>query len=105
MKRRRILAVVVALLVAAAVMIPAAQGASGATVKVVNNKFKPGNVKVRKGGKVTWKFKQGRHNVVGPGFSSPIKRSGKWSKRFKRKGTFKYVCTLHPGMDGRVKVR
>jgi plastocyanin len=105
MRSSRIAALIVAALVGAVALVPATAGAGGATVKVVNYKFKPGKVTIRKGAKVTWKFKQGRHNVVGKRFSSPIKNSGKWSKRFRRKGKFPYVCTLHPGMDGVVRVR
>jgi plastocyanin len=88
----------------AGAMSPAQAAKKQERVKVVNNKFKPKTVKIRKGGKVTWVFKQGRHNVVGRNWSSPIKRSGTWSKRFKRRGTFKYICALHPGMDGKVRV-
>jgi plastocyanin len=109
MRRRLILVAVVTALVGAVAAIPAAQAASAASktasVKAVNYKFVKKTVTIRKGGKVTWRFKQGRHNVVGRRWSSPVKRSGTWSKRFKKRGKFNYRCTLHPGMDGRVRVR
>ncbi len=92
---------------AAAVAGTLAFGASAeaATVKVKNYKFSPGTVKIQKGDKVVWKFVQGKHNVKGSGFKSPVMRKGKYSHKFKQKGTYKYRCTLHTGMNGKVKVK
>jgi plastocyanin len=49
------------------------------------------------------------HNVTSRGAprfrSSPTKMTGTWSVRFAKAGTYRYVCTLHPGMAGRVVVR
>ena len=76
------------------------------TVGAFNNYFSPKKVTVSRGAKVTWVIRQGRHNVVGRGFSSPVLSKGKtYSRKFSRKGTYAYVCTLHSGMKGKVVVR
>lgn len=70
-----------------------------------DNVFSPKTVTISRGGKVTWKF-NGVHNVVGRGWSSPIKGGGTWSHKFRKKGRFNYSCSLHlPGMRGTVIVR
>jgi plastocyanin len=82
-----------------------AKAPSKAKVKAVDFAFVDDTVKIRKGGKVTWKFVEGRHNVKGDGWKSPTQSSGKYSRKFKKVGKFKYRCTLHPpNMKGVVKV-
>jgi plastocyanin len=86
---------------------PAATGADKAKekVKVVDFEFVSSSVKIRKGDKVTWVFKEGKHNVTGKGWKSGTKTDGKYSHVFKKAGTYKYRCTIHqPDMDGVVKV-
>lgn len=82
---------------------------AGATAKakvaVVNYEYLPSTVKVRKGSKVTWSFKEGTHNVTGKGWKSRTKSGGTYSHVFDKVGFYKYRCTLHqPDMDGIVKV-
>ena len=95
----------------ALLLVPAAAGSATserATKKVsaYNNVFKPKSITVSKGTRVTWVVKEGAHNVKGRGFSSPVMTKGRsYSKKFKRGGTFRYVCTLHSGMKGKVVVR
>lgn len=80
--------------------------ASVKRVSAYNNYFSPKSVSVRRGGKVVWKIRQGVHNIRGSGMNSAnIRKGGTYSKKFKRSGTFRYVCTLHSGMRGVVKVR
>lgn len=75
-------------------------------VSAFNNYFSPRTVKVRRGGKVVWRIREGIHNVRGSGMKSAnIRKGGTYSKKFKRSGKYPYVCTLHPGMKGVVKVR
>jgi plastocyanin len=90
---------------------PAHKGAhAAAAVKVSmgDNFFKPGKAKVRVGGKVRWTNNgQTQHNVTfgSGGFSSGNLAPGEGvARRFKRAGRFSYVCTLHTGMKGTVKV-
>lgn len=69
-------------------------------------KFDPKVVTVRRGETVRWRFDDGSipHNVVGKGFRSPTKRGGSCDHTFAATGTFRYVCTLHPQMTGRVVI-
>jgi len=63
--------------------------------KVGTNK----TVKIRKGGTVKWVWADGSpHNVKGPGFSSgnPKTKPHSYSHRFKKRGTFKIICVVHP---------
>lgn len=100
---RRVAALLAALAVAS--MLFAGTAVAGATtVKVKNYSFSPGTVRIDKGGKVKWKFVQGTHNVTGKGFKSGNKSSGSYSHKFKKAGTYTYSCTIHPGMNGKVRV-
>lgn len=58
-------------------------------------------VSLRRGTLFTWRFQGGvDHDVTlasGPaGFASPSMRSGRFSYRFARPGTYKLFCSLHP---------
>jgi plastocyanin len=69
-------------------------------------RFKPPAIEVPAGTQVTWRFDDGsvRHNVKGDGFASRNQTEGTFAHRFDRAGEYRYTCTLHPGMDGRVVV-
>jgi plastocyanin len=60
----------------------------------------------RRAPRVTWRFEDGMiaHNVTGDGFASKNATSGTWTHRFDRPDEFRYRCTVHAGMDGRVVV-
>ncbi len=109
--------------VAAAVALLAAPalGGSGVTaadtknVSVNDDLFSPRAVTVAQGDKVVWRWKgSADHNVrfrkVPAGAKRPkgstTKASGRFARTFSRKGTFRYVCTIHEdvGMKGRVVV-
>jgi plastocyanin len=95
-----------------------ASGGSGATasktkrVGVRDNSFTPRTTRVAVGGKVTWTWKGvGDHNVtfrsVPSGASkrrAKTRSSGTFTRSFTKKGTYRYVCTIHEagGMTGRV---
>lgn len=97
---------------AAAVAIPAgaiattAHSAAGKTVTVKSFKYAPATVRVKKGQSVTWRFKDGPvpHNVKGKGFKSKDLTSGSYKHRFSKKGSYSYICTIHPNMKGKVVV-
>jgi plastocyanin len=90
-----------------------AQPAPAVTVKVGDFFFKPGHKTVRRGTKVRFKWVgNGRHDVVktrGPGGSirSRItsKRGVNFVKRFTKRGTYRFICTLHPWMQMTLRVR
>ena len=94
--------------IAAAVAVPSF--ASTKTIKIGDNFFSPKSVTVSRGTTVKWVFKgQVAHNVtVTKGtvkFHSTTKSSGSYSHKMTRGGTYKIVCTIHPGMAMTLKVR
>jgi plastocyanin len=83
-----------------------------AVVRLVDVDIKPAVVTVRPGDTVEWRFLDGQyvpHDVRSTGRprfrGSTTKASGTHRVRFTRKGTYRYLCTLHPGMRGSVRVR
>ena len=113
----RLFAFVVALLCSAAVAVPAiaGQGASAAssTVKLGDNFFKPRSKSFSKPTSVTWKWTgHRRHNVhftKAPKGGKPrncgSRKSGSCKRRLKKRGTYRYVCTFHGSMTGKVRIR
>ena len=76
------------------------------TVEAKDLKFLPPAIEVAPGTEVTWRFVDGSvpHDVKGDGFASEIQSRGTFSHRFTQAGEFRYKCTLHAGMAGRVVV-
>jgi plastocyanin len=76
------------------------------TVEAKHLKFLPPAIEVAPGTEVTWRFDDGSvpHDVKGDGFASDIRSRGTFSHRFTTAGEFRYKCTLHAGMEGRVVV-
>jgi plastocyanin len=73
-------------------------------------KFNPASVTVKAGDKVTWTNKDSvGHDVTGDNFKSGdsggMQNGDTFSQTFDKKGTFDYVCTVHPGMKGSVTVK
>lgn len=79
------------------------------TVVLKNVRFNPKTTTIRRGDTVVWRWRDGsiRHDVVSSRFrDSALKRSGTHSVRFRRRGRYPYICTVHqPSMDGLVVVR
>jgi plastocyanin len=85
-----------------------------ASVSVRDDAFSPRSASVTVGGKVTWRWRGSNpHNVkfrkVPRGASKRGKgtqTSGRFSRTFSKRGTYRYVCTIHEdiGMRGTVKV-
>jgi plastocyanin len=88
-----------------------AGAARTATVSLEDVRFKPGTVIVKKGDRVRWQWNDGStpHDVASRGTrrfkSSSVKTRGTHLVRFTRTGTYRYVCTIHPGMKGKIVVR
>jgi plastocyanin len=76
------------------------------TVDAKDLKFLPPAIEVKPGTEVTWRFVDGSvpHNVKGDGFASETRSKGTFSHRFRQAGEYRYTCTLHAGMAGRVVV-
>lgn len=81
-----------------------------AVVDMPGDVFTPFLVRLRVGGVVTWRFPARAHNVifaaaVGAPADINIVNNVEVSRTFTRPGDFRYDCTIHPGMAGRVEVR
>jgi plastocyanin len=76
------------------------------TVDAKDLKFIPPAIEAKPGTEVTWRFVDGSvpHNVKGDGFASETQSRGTFSHRFTQAGEYRYTCTLHAGMAGRVVV-
>lgn len=77
------------------------------TVAVRDFEFAPRDFEADVGEPVTWENEgEQLHNVKGDGFFSRAMEPGAtYEFRFARRGTYEYVCTLHPQMKGRIVVR
>jgi plastocyanin len=106
----------VALVVCAVIAVPAAGAhrahvARSATVVIKNIDFSRHTVRINRGDSVRWRFADAgvSHNVTSRGRprfrNSRSMQSGTYAVRFTRAGTYRYVCTIHPSMRGRVIVR
>ena len=93
-----------------------AKASKGATISVRDNFFSPRSRTVARGTKVTWRWRgSNAHNVkfrkVPSGASkrgSSTQSSGRFARSLTKKGTYKYVCTIHlssDGMRGTITVR
>jgi plastocyanin len=93
----------------------ATSGAKGTNVVMKDIAFKPSSVTVPKGGSVTWTNEDSvGHDVTkisgpGPSFKSGtaggLNGGDTYKQTFSKPGTVKYVCTVHPGMEGTVVVK
>lgn len=96
---------------AALLLTTGAAAAGGAQVRIKDIDFSPRTITIERGQSVTWRFldRSVVHNVTSRGRprfrGSPTKRSGTYTVRFRKPGTYRYVCTVHPNMRGRVVVR
>jgi plastocyanin len=118
-----VLAALVALalgaLAATGVANPLGKGSQPEKVKVLDDFFKPTNVKIKKNKKVTWKWgndfnthnvtlKKGPKGVKKSKFSSQTSSAEgfKFTKKFKKPGKYNFYCTIHPDvMKMTVKVK
>jgi len=95
-------------LATAAVAAPVADGANK-NVTVDNFKFSPATVSIKRGDSVTWRFRRDAapHNARGSGGIKSKARitTGTYKKTFRKRGSFRYICTIHPNMKGTVRVR
>jgi plastocyanin len=84
-----------------------------ARVLVKDNYFEPRSTEVAEGGLVTWKWRgMNRHNIrftkVPEGASrkgASVRTEGRWKRKFKRPGVYRYVCKVWSGMRGSITVR
>ena len=88
-----------------------ARAAAARRVAVRDDRFSRTTLTVAKGARVRWVWRgRSRHNVTvvtGPQtFRSSTKRSGTFTHRFTKRGTYRLLCTVHaPGMHMTIRVR
>jgi plastocyanin len=73
------------------------------TVRMGDNYFFVGSVKIKKGSRVHWHWSgtENLHNVVskkGDRFHSKTGHSGDFTHTFRKRGTFTIICTKHPSV-------
>jgi plastocyanin len=114
-----LVALVVGALAATGVANPLGKGSQPEKVKVLDDFFKPTNVKIKKNKKVTWKWGNdfNTHNVTLKKGPKGVKKSKftsqtsstegfKFTKKFKKPGKYNFYCTIHPDvMKMTVKVK
>jgi plastocyanin len=88
---------------------PASGGGGAVQIKMQNIAFSPASATVKVGQKVTWVNEDTvSHNITsqsGDTIKSPdFGHGGTFSFTPTKAGTIKYVCTLHPGMNGTLTV-
>jgi plastocyanin len=81
----------------------------GTQVSMKDIKFNPETVTIKPGGKVTWTNDDSvGHDVTADDFESggpgEMQGGSTYSHVFDKPGTYDYVCSVHPGMKGTVKV-
>jgi len=75
---------------------------------MVDDRFRPRSLTVSRGTKVRW-VNRGNHNhtttsdneLWDSGLLSP---GSSFARRFRTRGTFEYLCNVHPGMTGTITV-
>lgn len=80
--------------------------AQGNTVSIESFAFNPASLPVKVGTTVIWTNNDSvAHNIKSTGFNSPMMAKGQtFEFKFDTKGTFDYVCGVHPSMTGKIIV-
>jgi len=85
--------------------------AGNRTVVLKDIAFTPKALSIRTGSTVTFQFREPDtdHNVISRGSkrfkSIGARATGTVKRKFTHGGVYRYECTLHPGMTGRITVR
>lgn len=107
----------VAILAAAFVLVSAGTGQGAAaplpaptthTVIIESSQFKPAVLTVHVGDKIVWVNKDFfPHTATSKGHfdSGEIAEGKSWTYVARAKGTFPYICTIHPDMKGTLRVQ
>lgn len=108
--RRRMKKYLCALVIGVSILLLGVQAANSAqqtpTVQMKDFSFKPDALTVHAGDTVVFENDDDvTHNVTGDSLKSGDIGAGKsWKYTFSKAGTYSYVCTYHPGMQGTIKV-
>ena len=83
-------------------------GAPMLTVEIHDNSFEPNSIHIAPGTTVAWINRSSHDHTVtaadGAWDSGEIGPDGTYTARFKKPGTYHYVCDLHEGMQGTIVV-
>jgi plastocyanin len=72
---------------------------------VDGNQFRPQRVTISRGTRVRWINRDNvSHTTTGSTWDETLSPGERFSRRFRRAGTFPYECTIHFGMTGRIVV-
>jgi plastocyanin len=84
----------------------ASKARAAKSVRIQGFAYHGATTRVKAGTRVTFSnMDRAPHTATGRGFNTgTIAPGGKKSVTFKRKGTFRYHCTIHPDMHGKVIV-
>jgi plastocyanin len=110
--RHSICRVLVFVLALTAISIPAAAdeplGATRVRVRIVDNRFRPRNITIERGTRVRWVNRGSNPHTTtsntGLWDSGTLSSGERFTRRFGRRGTFRYHCEIHPTMTARIIV-
>lgn len=76
------------------------------TITIQNFAFNPGTLTIKQGTKVTWTNQDSAiHRIKSETFNSQdLSQRDKFEFTFKDKGSFDYICGIHPSMQGKIVV-
>lgn len=84
------------------------RAAKAVRVQIQGFAYKPKAVRVRRGTKVVFVNRdRAPHTATGRGSfdTGVLRKGGARAVSFKRRGAYRYICTIHPSMRGRIVVR
>jgi plastocyanin len=76
------------------------------TIIIQNFSFNPSTLTVKQGAKATWINEDSAiHRIKSENFNSQdLAQGDKFEFTFKNKGSFDYICGIHPSMQGKIVV-
>ena len=78
-------------------------------VRIIDFAFRPGRIEVARGSRVRWtnagSVTHTTTSTTGVWDSGSLAPGEAFSRVFRSRGTFRYACTIHAGMTGKVVVR
>ena len=87
---------------------PSGEAVRSAKVEIVDFAYDPDPVTIQTGGKVTWINRDAEPHTAtadDASFDTGTLKEGKLkSESFKEPGTYRYICEIHPTMQGTVEV-
>ena len=85
---------------------PTASASKSETVTIKNFSYKPGTIRIDPGDRVVWaNLDDVKHTATSPSFTTGKIKPGKAvAVKFGSRGTYRYHCTIHPDMTGKVVV-